>query len=504
MGKARIEEHIAESLYRITPLYDLTRVEDELNAMTEGDEQALLLEALRSLGTLQRERDALRDSMLQLIDLWRSGLDPADIPPVDPVTPGPESYEGERVSGDLFDAINAARTVAGAPTLTRDTLLDLATRWHLWDLVAQGRMRINTPDSTPLTRALAAGFAAEDADMLLAGSRTDVDAVVEYWGNDILSAEWTHCGVAYAHGGRGNLWGVTLATAGVQPAARPAKDPARESADDTAAELDDIKPPESDTPAEIASVAAELAVAGQRVRGAEIEIARQREQIRQRDERRVKLQALLDAQTQTVFAWAARWNTTLQPGAVVDTVEVPGFYTPSPRSTRTRMGVRNDSRNIMPDYWVDYDERDINIVPEWDNDTESRLQKTDAMTDAAVFFNTAVEPGVLRWRPRFRYGELLSIAPSGDPVLCEVRLVPRSVRPLPGEATLFANPESDADRTLTDVVMSHICARDVFEVGQEVLVMWLMHLGDWTPTVIGWRREPLPCPGSRSSWRQVG
>lgn len=503
MGKARIEEHIAESLYVITPLYDLTRIQDELDAMAEGDEQALLFEAMRSLVTLHRERDALRDSMLQLIDLWRSGLEPADIPPVDPVTPGPEAYEGERVSDDLFDAINAARTAAGVPALTREDALDNATRWHLWDLRVQSRMRINTPTSTPLTRALAAGFAAEDADMLLAGNRTDVDAVVEYWGDDILSTEWTHCGVAYAHGGRGNLWGVTLATAGAQPAARPANDPARESADDTGDELDGIKPPESDTPAEIASVATELAVAGQRVRAAEIEIARLREQIRQRDERRAKLQALLDAQTETVFAWAARWNTTLQPGAVVDTVEVPGFYTQSPRSTRTRMGVRNDRSNIIPDYWVDYDERDINIVPEWDNDTESRLQKTDAMTDAAVFFNAAVEPGVLRWRPRFRYAELLSIAPSGDPVLCDVRLLTRLARPLPGEAALFANPESDADRTLSDVIMSHVCARDVFEVGHEVLVMWLMHLGDWTPTVVGWRREPLPCPGSRSSWRQL-
>jgi hypothetical protein len=63
--------------------------------------------------------------------------------------------------------------------------------------------------------------------------------------------------------------------------------------------------------------------------------------------------------------------------------------------------------------------------------------------------------------------------------------------------------DADDQRTLTDVPISYPpCDSGVFEEGVEVLVHFAGHDRD-SPTVVGFRREPIPCPGGRLSWAQL-
>jgi hypothetical protein len=63
--------------------------------------------------------------------------------------------------------------------------------------------------------------------------------------------------------------------------------------------------------------------------------------------------------------------------------------------------------------------------------------------------------------------------------------------------------DADDQRTLTAVPISYPpCDSEVFGEGDEVLVHFADHDRD-TPAVVGFRREPIPCPAGRLSWRQL-
>ena len=77
-----------------------------------------------------------------------------------------------------------------------------------------------------------------------------------------------------------------------------------------------------------------------------------------------------------------------------------------------------------------------------------------------------------------------------------------------GTARLLSNEkemalDGDADLTLADVPIWYPpCNGAVFQIGDEVL-LWF---DGWTrakPKVIGFRREPKPCPQGRQSWRDI-
>jgi hypothetical protein len=56
--------------------------------------------------------------------------------------------------------------------------------------------------------------------------------------------------------------------------------------------------------------------------------------------------------------------------------------------------------------------------------------------------------------------------------------------------------------TLSSVPISYPpCHGEAFEVGDAVLILFEGYDRD-VPKVIGFRREPRPCPGGRTSWTQ--
>jgi len=156
----------------------------------------------------------------------------------------------------------------------------------------------------------------------------------------------------------------------------------------------------------------------------------------------------------TVEAWCADRTTDLDVGARVGTIEVPG------------------------------ERGDVNIAP-GGGDGVGVLQPTQASTPAGVFYNWALLPGLQRYFPTYRYGEISAI--DYDANTCTVTLEP---------ATSSAQGLNINDRTtLSGVPIDYMdCNADAFEAGDAVLVAFIGQSWD-DPVVIGFKEQPDKCHG---------
>lgn len=507
MGKAIIVEDKGLGLYGVQLDYGLTAVNGEIAALEalEAEYWKKLLQALKTLDDLRRAKAEAADGANEVIQQWKDLLidkmneePPAIPPPVpnDPATGLPWTDEDRAQDGPLFDAINAERTAAAVAALSRESALDLIILRHLRSVAATG---------STMHRALMVGYDYDETigvgQVRALGTRTPADAVAQWMRNSadrglILEEDYTECGVAYVYAPWNPytyLWGAVLATPGPPPGA-VVKDPAEEAAEAADAELEKIELPTIETfePDKLGAVAAELAKAALRVTAAEeavkILMAERIERLHRLD----VLKAVAAREDEIIDAWACVPPDILAPGASVMTAEIPGYY--------VREGV-NITRTVtvelgQPSSVVSYTERPLNLIPPtW---THGQLNPTVGLSSAEAFFDAAIEPGAVRWRPLWRYGTITALA--GD--LCDLTLETRTVRQIRGVADDLIL-DTPAQRALTNVPISYPpCNGEVFLVGDDVLVLFEGQDRN-VPKVVGFKYAPRICPQGRASWRQL-
>jgi hypothetical protein len=308
--------------------------------------------------------------------------------------------------------------------------------------------------------------------------------------------------VAYVYAPRnpyGYLWGAVFAAPGpplpINTVIEP--DPAQKAAEDENSVLDKIPLPtvEGFTPEKFGQISGEFAKAAQRVRAAENAVAILRAEEWNNRKRREELATLLTELETAIDAWCCRYIDDIPIGTEVDTAEVPGFYQSTAVSRSTQMGIRSPGTLAN----VSYLERSLNILPTVSTVT-GKLNPVDNMTPAQTFHAVAMEPGVVRWKPFWRYGVIIDVTPATH--TCTLQLNDGAVRQ-PRGVTENLMLDADDQQTLTAVPISYPpCDSQVFQSGDEVLVYFASHNRD-APSVIGFRREPIPCPGGRISWGQI-
>jgi len=172
-------------------------------------------------------------------------------------------------------------------------------------------------------------------------------------------------------------------------------------------------------------------------------------------------------------AWSADYNGVLPVGATIETVEIPGYF-----------------------------ETGVNIKPYGSSIPVQmpcgQLRPADAMTPELTFFNLAMEPGHLRWKPVWRYG---SITDMGSGNGATVLLDEVQSREGDGLDALAIDPASPAS-ILYNVPFRYLhCHEDAFEVGDAVLILFEGFNRD-TPKIVGFKDHPRSCNG-RISWREL-
>ncbi len=522
MGSLKIVESLGEGLFRGTLEYNRAPLDAEVTRLEAEQAQywTKVLEALQTLDRLRQAKADAREGMDAVIDQWKQGLidklneTAPEIPPSepnDPETGDPWEDPDRAQDGPLFTAINDARTAAGKDALSRVDELDTAILRHLRLLASTGSTQVNGAfGQTPAGRVRQAGYLYDPTvgvGLVQAFGTQSVVATVAKWLKStsdkatLLNEDYTEVGVGYLHA-PGNpysyLWGATLATPGTPPGSvEPDDNPVEEASEETATELERIEAPrlEDVSPQNLAKVAGEFAKAAQMVVVAEKEIVRLRIENLERERRIDVLKALQDKLNRVLHVWACNWDAWLAPGDVAQTAEVPGWWLEDGQANITTMGQRDDPQGLIPDYEVAYTEYRLNIVPPIA--PPSRLRYSETMSDAAVFVNAALEPGHLKWKPLWRYGVITALG--GD--IASVSLTPIAARLFQGEGEMALDTE--AQETLTNVPIEYPpCNGQRFEEGHEVLIFFGFDRA--TPKIIGFRREPLPCPGGgRMSWSQL-
>lgn len=253
--------------------------------------------------------------------------------------------------------------------------------------------------------------------------------------------------------------------------------------------------PDTLMPAQIPAATAAFAVAVRKREAAEKALAQiKADQIAR--SRRIAVLTALKArlESQIIDAWCATWNTTLAPGDAVKTMEVPGFWNET-GTPRTAVLYPDTSRQRI----VSYVERSINIAPEGKGyPPHGVIAPAEAMTAASVFYNLAMEPGHLKWKPLWRYGIVTAVGPKS----CSLILNAEAARPLSED---LAGMPLDGEGTLDERTLSNVpifyppCHSDVFAAGDEVLVVFQGYDRS-KPKVIGFRRNPKFCGGI--TWQQ--
>lgn len=213
MGKAIITANVGDGLYKARPLYDLTRLNKELDKLNtdQAEYYALLGKAVLSLSLLEDETEIARRAMNAVINQWQqdllnTGNPPPIVPPTedDPLTGLPWDPPDSAQYGPLEDAINAARTGAGKSTLIRDDDLDAAARRHAWDMSGHRLMgHIGSDKSVPTSRVAFAGYQADFVVELVACGAFTAGSAVAQWAinaaSPIYSDTATQLGVAYTY-----------------------------------------------------------------------------------------------------------------------------------------------------------------------------------------------------------------------------------------------------------------------------------------------------------------
>jgi len=239
-------------------------------------------------------------------------------------------------------------------------------------------------------------------------------------------------------------------------------------------------------PEKLSAAAAAYAIAVRKVQEADKAVAKiQLEQIA-REERLALINEVLSRQQDPIHIWCAIYKEGLT--GIIETTEIPGYW--------MKEGVAQQVtiyENTSKEQTVFYTEYSVNISPSgagpWGD-----LMWSDAMGDAAIAYNLAMEPGHLKWRPLWRYGILTT---DGGGNICNLTLNEHLSRE---EQDAKGDLDLDEKRDLSGVPISYPpCHGVVFEAGDEVLVLFEGQDRN-RPKVIGFRRKPKQCP---RTWREV-
>lgn len=274
--------------------------------------------------------------------------------------------------------------------------------------------------------------------------------------------------------------------------------PAAQAASDAESSVKKIPLPTIETyePKELSAAAAAYAVAVRKLQEAEKEIAKIKAERLERDKRIALLQNILSAVSNKIIdIWCASYTTRLD--GVVRTLEVPGYWQEeSVLKSATLYAETDHYKNVL------YYERSINIAPEiLLGGDAGDLVPSESMTDAAVFYNAAMEPGHNKWKPLWRYGVLLTDHDHHrDTNQCTVQLNDAIARELSGDESEMSINKFNDYEILTGVpIVYPPCNGVAFYKDDEVLV-YFDGMNRETPVVVGFRRQPHKCP---DSWAQL-
>ncbi len=274
-------------------------------------------------------------------------------------------------------------------------------------------------------------------------------------------------------------------------------------------------PPRPDTmePKQLAAAAAAFAVAVRKLQHAEAELIKIKADQLARDQRVAMLKALLATmESRVIDVWCATYSDGLSVGAKVKTMEVPGHWVDDGENRISTL-----YEGTPQEKTVSYFERSFNIAPSgnlWPAIPSAMtgypatlappvaqhgaLVPAEALGDAQVFVNLALEPGNEKWRPLWRYGILTAVNQSADTATVMLNgIYSRAER---GAAPADSLP-LDEIRELSNVPIRYPpCNSRVFVVGDEVLVLFQAQ-NRANPVIIGFRREPRLCPRTWEQWR---
>lgn len=509
MGRALIVENRQEGLYRVKIVYDHAAETHELNVLKLAKEAyaKLLAEAVKELIRLQSDARAARSVLEAVVEQWIQKIltalaNPPPLPPpteLDPETGEPWENPDRAQEEAAFAAINAARTAASQPALTRDAELNQAALVHANFLKSTDRLtHAGQWNSTPEMRVSTASYLAVAVDELLnAGQITADDAVAEWLRPDVASATllspgWEDIGVGYVYApGRlgTHVWVVVLAQPGTPPPTvhETPKNPATEKAKEQEAALGKVAAPkvEPDIPKQLGTAAGKFAEAALKRNAADRAIVQMRLDALERDKRIAVLEKLLEKDDMIYDVWCANYHPFLT--GEVDTIEVPGYWLDEPKTKEAVL-----YKDTPQQRTVSYVERSWNIAPNGVTTRKSKLRWGEGMTGAAIFVNLAMEPGHLKWRPEFRYGTITAISAAG----AAVAITAVSARKAKGEKTLSIR----RDETLAAVPVEYMGSGwALFKADDEVLVQFRGAERD-QPVIIGFRREPVDDPQGRQTW----
>ncbi len=516
MGRAVIVANKQGGLYTVKMVYDLTRINKELEDLEkqQSEYNTLLIRAIDSKNLLADEKTIAEQALNAIINQWQQDLLNAGDPPplVPPTEDDPETGQlwdppDKAQYGPLEDAINAARTAAGKSTLTRDDDLDFAARRHVLDMSGSSLMgHIGSDKSTPDLRILVTGYQADFAVELVACGPFTATSAANNWAinaaSSIYSDAATELGVAYTYSTSHpatHLWVALLANPDPDPPPLPASvtfpdDPAQKAARKSEDALDKIETPktEVDIPKNLLDAVKKFSEAKVKYVSAEKELSRLMAEKLVRNLRITELTALKASADTPIDAWCTQLIDNIPIGLEVGTAEPPGYY---------REGTISGSGRIYSgtprEQTVFYTVGLFNIAPfSTAVLPQSKLNYSTAMTPAAVFYNAAIEPGHLKWKPIWRYGTLTSVDVSTSS--CSLTLETIQARKLDDEAATL-DLSLDENLNLTNVTISYPpCNARAFKIGDQVLVLFEGFNRD-TPKVVGFRFVPRDCTG-RTSW----
>jgi uncharacterized protein YkwD len=514
MGRATIVSNKGGGLYTAKPIYDFVALDKEISDIQKAatDYAQLLVSAIDTLNLLRTDSSIARNAMNSVINQWKDELisKQAPIPPIipppvpnDPDTGQPWVDPDRAQEAPLLAAINAKRTGAGASALTRNSDLNKAALKHIRTQSGTNRMgHIDAFGLKPADRVYIVGYAAETTDELLSYGTTSPQNTVDEWDKSIddrtamINPAATECGVAYIftdYHPTNYLWCVLICKPGTPILSSTVDDPAKDAAKKVGDELQKIKAPETDaaTPDKLGEVAGKYAETKAKEIAAEKALEKLMLDKIERDRRLAELQALKTILDKTMDVWACYFNDQLIAGDVVYTAEVPGFWKNVIRSTSARVYVGTDQETT-----VFFEERSWNIVLRYTG-YDSRLKPTTSIREDAVFYNCALEPATLKWKPAFKYGIITAMTGT----TCNVRLNDETARKFPNTQPLSIDP--DGSNNLVAVPFDYPpCNSSAFRVDDEVLIKFTNF--DYTkPVIIGFRRAPRSCATGRFSWEQI-
>ncbi len=171
MGKAIITENVGDGLYKARPLYDLTRLNNELDKLNKDQSEysALLAKAVLSLSLFEDETEIARRAMNAVINQWQQDLlNTGSPPPIGrPLSPPPAGdnwfihdlacapeARGLRLAQGLVRCASGAALKLG---LVRSDLIAVQGAWSFWEKLGYA------PEET-LSQALAAKVAGYGPD----------------------------------------------------------------------------------------------------------------------------------------------------------------------------------------------------------------------------------------------------------------------------------------------------------------------------------------------------